>query len=76
MKPSLILLTALLLAPPLLVSAAEPPKVETNELVVVEKGKSMCAIFMGAGAPKSVRLAADEIQWVIRLATGSSLPEV
>lgn len=76
MKPTLILLTTLLLAPPLLVSAAEPPKVETSELVVVEKGKPMCAIFMEPGAPKSVRLAADEIQRVIRLATGSSLPVI
>lgn len=76
MKPTLILLTTLLLAPPLLVSAAEPPKVEMSELVVVEKGKPMCAIFMEPGAPKSVRLAADEIQRVIRLATGSSLPVI
>jgi len=71
---AIYILTSLLLVPLLLVSADEPPASVTGDLVVVAKGSPACSLYYEPGAPKSVRLAADEIQRVIRLATGSSLP--
>ena len=76
MKSILPLITALCLSPLVLLCAAEGPKIETVDVVVVAKGSSACSLYYEPGAPKSVRLAAEEIQRVIRLATGVSLPVV
>lgn len=70
MKNTLACLLPLLLP----LSAAEPLKFDASDFVVVEKGKTMCVIFMEPTASKSVRLAAEELQRVIRLATGALLP--
>ncbi|MCX6849879.1 MAG: DUF4838 domain-containing protein [Verrucomicrobia bacterium] len=65
-----------LFSPLLFVSAAEPAASETGEVVVLAKGSPACSLYYEPSSPKSVRLAADEIQRVIRLATGSTLPVV
>ncbi|MBB5032118.1 DUF4838 domain-containing protein [Prosthecobacter vanneervenii] len=69
-------LITFLLSPLIIVSAKEPPAPETSELVVMDKGTVVCSLYYEPVAPKSVRLAADEIQRVIRLATGSTLPVI
>lgn len=68
MKFSLTLF-ALTLA--LLLQAADVPQ---DSLVIVENSASAYSINVEPGAPKSVRLAAEEMQRVIRLATGCTLP--
>ena len=69
MKHALTFIIALTLSSPIHLSAAGK-----SELVIVENGQAKCAIYVEPGAPKSVHLAADEIQRVIRLATSVSLP--
>ena len=69
-------LMTFLLSPLLLVSADEPPISKSGNLVVCAQGSPACSLYYEPGAPKSVRLAADEIQRVIKLATGSSLPVI
>ena len=65
-----------LLLPRLLVRADEPPASERGDLIVWAQGSPACSLYYEPGAPKSVRQAADEIQRVIRLATGSALPVI
>lgn len=48
----------------------------SGSLVIVENNVSAYSIHVEPGAPKSVRLAAEEMQRVIRMATGCTLPVV
>jgi hypothetical protein len=48
----------------------------SDSLLIVENGMSEYSVYVDPGAPKSVRLAAEEIQRVVKIATGCTLPVI